>query len=146
MGGDKETKRERKGGPTNMTNVNHPLRGNVNRLGWCLWLDDLRDPPVEEEGGGWSFPEGGCTQAWTVARTSEEALSLCESLGFPAYMSLDHDLGGEDTTMVFLGRLVRELWDTKSLPPDYRVHSANPVGARNIVSFMESWKRSLVSE
>jgi hypothetical protein len=45
--------------------------------------------------------------------------------------------------MVFLRRLVSEVWDGTSLPPRYRVHSANPVGAQNIASFMESWLRSL---
>jgi len=56
-------------------------------------------------------------------------------------MSLDHDLGGDDTTMVFLKRLVNEVWDGKTNPPDYAIHSANPIGSKNIQSFMESWKK-----
>lgn len=57
-------------------------------------------------------------------------------------MSLDHDLGGDDTTMVFLKRLVNEVWDGKSNPPNYQVHSANPIGTQNIISYMESWIKS----
>ncbi|NBT59251.1 hypothetical protein EBT16_10755 [bacterium] len=57
-------------------------------------------------------------------------------------MSLDHDLGGDDTTMVFLKRLVDEIWDGQSKPPKYQVHSANPIGTQNIISYMESWIKS----
>jgi hypothetical protein len=45
--------------------------------------------------------------------------------------------------MVFLRRLVNEVWDGKAAIPDYQIHSANPVGSLNIRSFMDSWKRSL---
>jgi hypothetical protein len=48
--------------------------------------------------------------------------------------------------MLFLRRLVNELWDGKETPPQYRVHSANPVGSENIKSFMESWKKSIKLE
>lgn len=92
-----------------------------------LFLDDLRDP---QDGN------------FTIARSTEEALTLAKE-SWPTFMSLDHDLGGEDTTMVFLRRLVNEVWDGLKQVPEYRVHSANPVGKENIISFMESWKRSL---
>lgn len=106
------------------------MRKSQNRFGWRLFLDDVRDPE---------------DTAYTVARSSEEALELCRSRGMPEFMSLDHDLGGDDTTMVFLTRLVREVWDTYTPPPDFQVHSANPVGAKNIVSFINSWAKSLES-
>lgn len=60
----------------------------------------------------------------------------------PSFISFDHDLGGDDTTMVFLRRLTNEIWDGTSPPPDYYIHSANPVGSINIHSFMDSWRRS----
>lgn len=104
------------------------MRNAQNKLGWKLYLDDVRNPTDPD---------------FIVARSSEEALELCRSMGFPAFMSLDHDLGGEDTTMVFLNRLVRELWDTYSTPPEFVIHSANPVGSKNIESFMRSWAKSL---
>ncbi len=74
-----------------------------------LWVDDLRDPPDE---------------TWTVARTSQEAISLLTGTRF-VRMSLDHDLGGDDTTR----RVV--LWlceNPHRWPWRVSVHSANPVG------------------
>ena len=93
-----------------------------------LFIDDVREPPSDE---------------WIVVRSSAEALDYVKNNGWPRFISFDHDLGGEDTTMIFLKHLVYEHWDGTTLPPDYVVHSANPVGAKNIVSFMESWKRSV---
>lgn len=89
---------------------------------WKLWLDDER--PV---------PEG-----FRGALSSQEALDLIGVLGPPELMSLDHDLGGDDTTMVFL----RGLSEVLESPPRYRVHSANPVGRENILAFLRSWEKS----
>ena len=93
-----------------------------------LFLDDERAPPVGSN--------------YVVARSSIEAAEKILVHGWPTFMSLDHDLGGNDTTMWFLHLLVAH-WDGVAPIPEYVVHSANPVGARNIVSFMESWKKSL---
>lgn len=93
-----------------------------------LFIDDVRDPPSTD---------------WVVVRSTNEALNYVQDHGWPDFISFDHDLGGEDTTMVFLKYLVYEHWDGITTPPDYKVHSANPVGAENIKSFMESWKRSI---
>jgi hypothetical protein len=95
---------------------------------WNLFLDDLRDPPPGRE--------------WVVCRSTEEALAAVAERGMPVFASLDHDLGGDDTTMVFLRRLAAEHWDGRSPPPESTVHSANPVGKMNIISFMDSWRRS----
>ena len=92
-----------------------------------LYVDDLRSPPDD---------------TWVVCRTSEEAKQTIRDDGMPSFMSLDHDLGGEDTIMLFLHWLADEFYDLGA-PPDYQVHSANPIGQQNIVSFLESWKRSL---
>lgn len=96
---------------------------------WNLFLDDLRDPPPGRD--------------WVVCRSTEEALAAVAARGMPAFASLDHDLGGEDTVMVFLRRLAAERWDGSSPPPESEVHSANPVGKMNIISFMESWRKSM---
>lgn len=96
---------------------------------WKLYLDDVRQPKDD---------------TWIIARTSEEAIKLCLANGFPWFMSLDHDLGGEDTAMIFLKELY-EIWysfsDTPKIP-EYLVHSSNPIGSKNIVSYLESWKKS----
>jgi hypothetical protein len=93
-----------------------------------LFIDDIRTPPTDD---------------WVVVRSSNEALAYVKNHGMPAFISFDHDLGGDDTTMVFLRRLVDTVWNGDETPPDYTVHSANPVGKQNIISFMESWKRSI---
>ena len=96
---------------------------------WNLYIDDIRFPPADRE--------------WIVCRSSQEALDRVAEMGMPQFISFDHDLGEEDTTMVFLCRMVNEVWDGVSVPPDYQIHSANPVGAENIRSFMDSWRKSM---
>jgi hypothetical protein len=100
-------------------------------MGYKLFLDDIRDPPHTD---------------WVVVRSSANALYIVRESGeLPVAVSLDHDLGGEDNAMVFLKGLY-DIWESVNGKwidiPGYIVHSANPVGSQNIVSFMESWKKS----
>jgi hypothetical protein len=96
---------------------------------WFLYLDDLRSPP--DDG-----------REYIVARTPEEAMAYIRVRGVPEFMSLDHDLGPDLDTMQFLRALYREFPSPQAFP-EYHVHSANPVGRANIISFLESWRRSL---
>lgn len=91
-----------------------------------LFIDDERMPPSDD---------------YVVVRSSQDAIDYIKTNGWPNFISFDHDLGGDDTTMVFLKRLMNEIWDGKTNPPDYQIHSANPIGKLNIQSFMESWKK-----
>lgn len=93
-------------------------------MSYKLYLDDLRD----------------CPEGFILARSSEDAITIVEIRGMPEFISLDHDLGQEDTSMVFLKWLSNN-FDKPSF--NYIVHSANPVGSENIISFIESWKKSL---
>ncbi len=114
----------------------------IENNGFYLFLDDERDSktvhPKSRPG------------MWTTARSSEEAKALVLEHGMPIRMSLDHDLGGDDTTMSFLhwlseqGGLLTRYPDGshEGLIPSYVVHSANPVGRDNMISFMESWSNS----
>lgn len=101
---------------------------------YVLYIDDVRDPdPVV----------CGIDLPLIIARSSTEAFRLITDLGLPQVFSFDHDLGGEDTTMTFLRRLEHETDLIQDCDcPAYRVHSANPVGTLNIISFMESWRKS----
>lgn len=81
---------------------------------------------------------------WIVAHNSAEAIWLIDTLGPPTYISFDHDLGllpdGQgDTAMIVIQYLTDNHYDTSI---DYDVHSQNPIGKQNIISKMESWKRS----
>lgn len=91
-----------------------------------IFIDDERNPPSDD---------------YVVVRSTNDAIEYIKNNGMPEFISFDHDLGGEDTTMIFLKRLMNEIWDGKSNPPDYQIHSANPIGKLNIQSFMESWKK-----
>lgn len=104
----------------------------ISNGGWCLFLDDIRSPgDVYED-----------TMGWVIARSSLEAIDLVREHGMPGLISLDHDLGGDDTAMHFLKWLAYEYWTEQPVPGAF-VHSANPVGAKNLESFMDSWKRSV---
>lgn len=98
-----------------------------------LWLDDQLDDP--------STPNRHTPEGWLGAQSSIEAIALVQIHGLPKFMDLDHDLGGEDTAMVFLK------WLTTTFPdgpvPGWIIHSQNGVGVRNINSYLDSWSRSL---
>lgn len=100
---------------------------------YCLFIDDNRmlgDVPIPD-----------LKMPWALARSSGEAKGHILQRGIPAFISFDHDLGGDDTSMKFLKWFSALNLDKV---PEYQVHSANPVGKENIIGFMESWKRSLV--
>jgi len=90
-----------------------------------LFIDDLRDP---------------VTSSWVKARTSAEAIALLETRGCPSEISFDHDLGGDDTAMIVVKRMIEMDLDDSGLfiPCDFTfsVHSANLVGAENIAALL----------
>lgn len=92
-----------------------------------LWLDDERKMPVDFD---------------VHVKTAAEAIEILKAEKV-SYISLDHDLGppesgtGYDVAkwieqMAFYGALKRIEW---------RVHSANPVGRRNMSTSMENAER-----
>lgn len=107
-------------------------------MSWLLFLDD-----DARKGGMESFrypPD----DTWTIATSSAEAIRLIKLNGPPGYISFDHDLGeGEggyvDTAMNVINYLTEHHYDSEI---NYDVHSRNPEGKKNIISKMESWKKS----
>lgn len=85
-----------------------------------IWVDDIRTPPDD---------------SWDIwAKTSSKVIDILEKCKYlvdtgspefiPIYMSLDHDLGGDDTTRpIVLWMCENEFW-----PDEVVVHSANYVG------------------
>lgn len=94
-----------------------------------IYLDDIRDPKTNRN--------------WIVLRTSQEAIDYVKANGLPQYCSFDHDLGGEDTAMVFLKWLIDfDLDNDGQIIPEnfqYNVHSANNVGLKNIQGLLDSY-------
>jgi hypothetical protein len=99
--------------------VNGPVLSHPR---YKLFIDDLREP---------------VSPSWIVARTSSQAIALLEAQGCPVEISFDHDLGGDDTAMVVVNRLIEMDLDASGqfIPEGFTfsVHSANPVGRDNIV-------------
>ena len=114
--------------------------------GWQLYLDDIRNPPN--------------TEKFVIARTAQEAKDLVLEKGCPIYISFDHDLGykvpeskdeiiivgpentTEETGYDFAKWLIEQDQNgIIEIPEDFsfNVHSANPIGAKNIHSILMSY-------
>ncbi len=93
-----------------------------------MFIDDERMP-------------AGNADDWRIVRSSDEAKQVVTSLGVPEFISFDHDLGGEDTAMVFVDWLIAAHLDgvISTFPAAFDVHSQNPIGARNIRMKMQSY-------
>jgi hypothetical protein len=91
---------------------------------WQLFLDDTRLPPEDPS-------------QWHIARSTEEAKRLVIQKGPPFMMSLDFDLSGNDRGIDFLKWLAYEY--QPAWIPVWFIHSQNPVGARAMASFLQSW-------
>lgn len=90
-----------------------------------IWVDDIRTPPDYD----WCWPV-----------TSQEAIDLLgEARAFGEtveVMSLDHDLGGDDTSR----RIVLWMCENEFWPVEVRCHSSNPPGREWIEKMIERYK------
>jgi hypothetical protein len=100
-----------------------------------LFIDDERFPAAE---------------GYLIVRSSGEAIEACKEYGFPDYISFDHDLGGEDTSMIFINWMIDRTLDSMvdgvpglHFPRNYYVHSQNSVGVQNIRGLMDGFIRYL---
>lgn len=94
-------------------------------MAYKLFIDDERFP---------------ATPDWFVARNSYQAIKALELYGIPQEIAFDHDLGGQDASIVFIKHLEDYLIDNGLRLPKgfvYTVHSQNPVGSTNITSKMD---------
>lgn len=87
-----------------------------------LWLDDERVPPE-----GWVWAKSSLDAAYKLGR--EMGTNGVHALSFEA-ISLDHDLGGDDTSMNTV--ILMEDWDI--WPDTVYIHSKNPVGRARLLS------------
>ena len=91
-----------------------------------LFIDDERFP---------------VTNDFVIARNSADAIAYVEKFGCPNFISFDHDLGGDDTAMVFVKWLIEKDLDYQVIPSDfdYYIHSQNPIGRQNIDGLLRSY-------
>jgi hypothetical protein len=124
-----------------------------------LFLDDERDPYKVT----WvEMPLG----PWEIVRSYAEFVKTITEKGLPSFVAFDHDLADEHyrrsmynpdrhysnyyTDGTFKEKtgyecavwLVNYCIDNNTDFPQYVVHSMNPIGKENIVSYIESYKRS----
>lgn len=79
-----------------------------------LWVDDERNPPGD---------------FWRVCRSSAEAIVELMASEWKE-ISLDHDLGGEDTGFKVLNWMIEhDVWPTESLT----IHTANPPARKRML-------------
>lgn len=117
-------------------NISRCLESVASKMTYRLWIDDQSFDP--------ETPNRHPPEGWKVAVSSAEAIELIDTLGPPSYISFDHDLGvladgSEDTAIRVINYLGNSYYDAEI---DYEVHSRNGPGSLNIISKMDSWKRS----
>src|SRR5262245_10223826 len=90
-----------------------------------VYLDDIRPLPPGFD---------------VVVRTSAEAIALLQT-GSVTFLSLDHDLGTEDTGYTVARWIEQAAFEGRLQPPEWVVHSANPVGRSNIEMALRNAQR-----
>jgi hypothetical protein len=99
----------------------------------AIYLDDIRFPKTTDKD-------------WVILRSSAEAIDYVQQHGLTSFVSLDHDLGGDDTTMIFLKWLIEYDLDNdgKIIPADFSwfIHSANTVGSANMDGLLTSYMKT----
>lgn len=133
-----------------------------------LFLDDMRD--VKDACYYVSNPKIYWEDGWDVVRNYNEFIKYIERNGLPDLISFDHDLADEHYNDLFSDKnwvkddvnvelaydeykektglecakwLVDFCLDNNKKLPDYIVHSANPIGKKNIESFLNNAKKML---
>jgi hypothetical protein len=130
-----------------------------------LFLDDIRIPkdaiglvPDKHNKFYWE-------NDWEIVTNYDDFVQHIELNGVPNFVSFDHDLGDtamdeyfrnvatngtldyeniEEKTGLDCAKFLVEYCVDKNQPlPEYLVHSANPVGKKNIESFLENAKKHL---
>lgn len=126
----------------------------MNSKKYYLFLDDVRHPNQVT----WvDLPQ----KPYSLVRNYQEFVDLIILRGIPEFVAYDHDLSdshygdglhGEDinynkykekTGYDAAKWLVNECMKKGVKHPPYQVHSMNPVGKQNIISYVESYNRSI---
>lgn len=91
-----------------------------------VWVDDLRPLPADAD------REGGVQ--WAVRDKMYQAIFLLNAMRNDSRtefveLSLDHDMGGDETTM----DIVKWMAENNYWPQTVTVHTQNPVGRENLL-------------
>ena len=95
---------------------------------YSMYVDDIRTPKGTFD---------------VITRSSVETEEYLIRNGCPTFVSLDHDLGGEDTAMRIVKFIINMDLDMGGdwMPLDFsfNVHSANVCGTKNIEGYLNSY-------
>ena len=95
-----------------------------------LFLDDERFPP--DDGNHWD-----------IVRSARDAYDFFIKKRCPDFISFDHDLGEDGTGKDVANWIIKTDLDYKGkfIPDgfDFRVHSQNPIGAKNISELLNQY-------
>lgn len=95
-------------------------------MSYNLFLDDERIPKTKRD--------------FVVVRSYEEAVSHVTKNGIPAYITFDHDLGENSLTGYDFTKWICDyIMSVNGEMFEWNVHSANPVGAENINSYLHNF-------
>ena len=115
-----------------------------------LWIDDMRNPHSEM----WKpiITSNDCIQGEPIIAWVKNYSEFCAWLNnavydpavlWPTLVCFDHDLGEEKTGFDCVKFLV-DFCDKNNIElPACTCHSSNPVGRENILSYINSYKKSL---
>jgi len=99
-----------------------------------LFLDDLRTAP---------------DSTWVVCRTADEFTDTIGTHKLPHVISFDHDLGldydcnnAEKNGYWCVNWLIDYCMDNNLVLPIIKVHSQNPIGKANIISYVNNFLKS----
>ena len=96
---------------------------------YLLWVDDLRGVPNSYIG----------EYEIIIARDYDEAVSHLHRFRFDV-ICLDHDLGGGPTGYDLCKYIVAK----HIYCPEYRIHTSNPVGRRNMTELLEHYTDAII--
>lgn len=121
-----------------------------------LFLDDIRMPYQVGDYISPSLAGDYRTKDWKIVRNYQEFTRYIKKHGLPQLVSFDHDLAAihydpktwaesfsykEETGMDCAKWLVDYCILNKLKFPEYLVHSQNPIGKENIISYLENYRR-----
>ena len=111
-----------------------------------LWLDDIRDPEIEDAKNFisyliWEFFDDDSTDiVWVKTQTEFE--NYIKENGLPDLISFDNDLGiGNGAGYDCAKWLVEYCMNNNVQLPEWYVHSSNPVAKENISKLFENFEK-----
>lgn len=126
-------------------------------MSYNLFLDDIRMP---KQAFSYTNRLDYILKNWAIVRNYDQFIDMVECKGLPDLVSFDHDLSDvhyklynekvpidyDDNNLEKTGYhctkwLVDYCIDNEKEFPNYMVHSMNPVGAENIIRYIENYKK-----